>query len=76
MRSEGWAAGYMMRRIIAGAAAVAIACGGEAGQALAADVPVKSIVQSIDQLWNISYNTEVRYFSWQNTRGFPTNAAP
>ncbi len=66
----------MMRRIIAGAAAVAIACGGEAGQALAADVPVKSIVQSIDQLWNISYNTEVRYFSWQNTRGFPTNAVP
>lgn len=33
-------------------------------------------MQSIDQLWNISYNTEVRYFSWQNTRGFPTDVAP
>ena len=65
-----------MRRLIAGAAAVAVACGGGAGQALAADVPVKAVVQSIDQLWYISYNTEVRYFSWQNTRGFPTNAAP
>ena len=63
-----------MRRLIAGA--VAVACGGGAGQALAADVPVKAVVQSIDQLWNISYNSEVRYFSWQNTRGFPTNAAP
>jgi hypothetical protein len=63
-----------MRRLIAGA--VAVACGGGAGRALAADVPVKAVVQSIDQLWNISYTTEVRYFSWQNTRGFPTNAAP
>jgi hypothetical protein len=65
-----------MRRLIAGAAAVAVACGSGAGQVLAADVPVKAVVQSIDQLWNISYNSEVRYFSWQNTRGFPTNAAP
>jgi hypothetical protein len=65
----------MMRRLIA-SAAVAVACGGGAGQALAADVPVKAVGQSIDRLWNISYNTEVRYFSWQNTRGFPTNAEP
>lgn len=39
-------------------------------------MPVKAAVQSIDQLWNISYNTEVRYFSWQNTRGFTTDVAP
>lgn len=50
-----------------------------AGAAFAADLapmPVKAAVQSIDQLWNISYNTEVRYFSWQSTRGFPTGVAP
>lgn len=64
-----------MRRLIAGAA-VAAACGGGAGQVLASDVPVKAIVQSIDQLWNISYNAEVRHFNWQNIRGFPTNAIP
>jgi hypothetical protein len=39
-------------------------------------MPVKAAIQSIDQLWNISYNTEVRYFSWQNTRGFTTDVAP
>ena len=39
-------------------------------------MPVKAAVQSIDQLWNISYNSEVRYFSWQNTRGFTTDVAP
>jgi predicted porin len=39
-------------------------------------LPVKAAVQSIDQLWNISYNTEVRYFSWQNTRGFTTDVPP
>lgn len=39
-------------------------------------MPVKAAVQSIDQLWNISYNAEVRYFSWNNTRGFTTDVAP
>jgi hypothetical protein len=39
-------------------------------------LPVKAAMQSIDQLWNISYNTEVRYFSWQNTRGFTTDVPP
>jgi hypothetical protein len=27
-------------------------------------------------MWFVSYNAEVRYFSWQNTRGFPTDVAP
>jgi len=39
-------------------------------------MPVKAAVQSIDQLWNISFNSEVRYFSWNNTRGFTTDVAP
>jgi hypothetical protein len=39
-------------------------------------IPVKAAVQSIDQLWNISYNTEIRYFSWNNTRGFTTDVPP
>jgi hypothetical protein len=39
-------------------------------------VPVKATVQSIDQLWNISYNTELRYFSWRNTQGFPIGVTP
>jgi hypothetical protein len=39
-------------------------------------MPVKAAVQSIDQLWNVSYNTELRYFSWQNTRGYPNSVAP
>ena len=39
-------------------------------------MPVKAAVQSIDQLWNISYNSEVRYFSWRNTRGFTADVAP
>ena len=52
------------------------ACGSGVSPSLAADMPVKAAVQSIDQLWNISYNSEVRYFSWSNTRGFPTDVAP
>jgi hypothetical protein len=64
-----------MRWWIAGEA-MALACAFGAGQAIAADMPVKAVVQSIDQLWNISYNSEIRYFSWQNTRGFPTDVAP
>lgn len=39
-------------------------------------MPVKATVQSADQLWNISYNSELRWFSWQNTRGFTTDVAP
>ena len=57
-------------------AIVFIACAIGVSPSSAADMPVKAVVQSIDQLWNISYNTEIRYFSWQNTRGFPTNVAP
>src|ERR1700730_12626093 len=37
---------------------------------------VKAIAQSLDQTWNISYNSEVRYFSWQNSRGFPASVPP
>jgi hypothetical protein len=69
----------MMRWWIAGGA-MALACAFGASQAIAADLPVnmpvKAVAQSIDQLWNISYNSEIRYFSWQNTRGFPTDVAP
>jgi hypothetical protein len=57
-------------------AVVVCACGAGATQSVAADLPVKAAIQSVDQLWNISYNAEVRYFSWQNTRGFPTDVAP
>lgn len=55
------------------ASALALICFGP-GAAHAADMAVKAAtIQSIDQLWNVSYNAEVRYFSWQNTRGFPTD---
>ena len=60
-------------------ALIVCASGIGASPSFAADITpiaVKAAVQSIDQLWNISYNTEVRYFSWQNTRGFPTDVAP
>lgn len=66
-----------MRRInLAFGAIAAFACGAGITPSFAADLtpmPVKAAVQSIDQLWNISYNTEVRYFSWDNTRGYPTD---
>lgn len=39
-------------------------------------MPVKAAVQSIDQSWSILYNSEVRFFSWRNTRGFTTDVAP
>lgn len=62
-----------MRRIFLASAVALLA----SGAAHAADMAVKATaIQSIDQLWNISYNSEVRYFSWQNTRGFPNDVAP
>lgn len=39
-------------------------------------MPVKAAVQSADQSWLITYNSEIRYFSWRNTRGFPTDVPP
>ena len=55
-------------------AVVAGVCGVGTIPAFAADMAVKAAtVQSIDQAWNISYNSEVRYFSWDNTRGFPAS---
>jgi hypothetical protein len=40
-------------------------------------MPLKAAaIQSADQMWIVSYNAEIRYFSWQNTRGFPTDVAP
>lgn len=45
-------------------------------QAHAADMPTKATVQSTDQTWTASFNSEVRYFYWTNTRGYPTTAAP
>jgi hypothetical protein len=56
--------------------AVACACG-VTGEAFAADMPVKAAaVAAPDQSWSVSFNSEVRYFSWENTRGFPTDVAP
>ena len=52
---------------------------GVAGQAFAADLPsmpTKAVVKSADQAWTYTLNTEVRYFTWENTRGFPTDLAP
>jgi hypothetical protein len=46
------------------------------GPVLAADMPVKATVQAADQVWNVSYNTELRFFSWNNTRGYPVDPAP
>ena len=57
------------------AAAVAIACG-TTSETFAADMPVKAAVAAPDQSWAVSFNSEVRYFSWENTRGFPTDVAP
>jgi hypothetical protein len=69
--------GYPVRlnKLILGASLVCI-CGTGSGPSLAADMPVKAVVQSFDQLWNVSYNSEVRYFSWQNSRGYPTSVPP
>lgn len=63
------------------AAVVAGFCVGVTGvnPSLAADtspMPVKAAVQSADQAWAVSYNSEVRWFTWTNTRGFPTILAP
>lgn len=59
----------MRGKFVAGAV-VLIGLG--SGASHAADMPVKAAtIQSMDQLWNISFNSEVRYFSWQNTRGYP-----
>src|SRR5258708_5944718 len=63
-----------------GAIAIGI-CGIGVSHSFAADLgatpmPVKAAAQSIDQLWNISYNSELRWFSWQDTRGFTTDVAP
>lgn len=69
MRSLKWAFG----------AAAIMTCGLGADSSFAADIaamPVKAAMQSADQLWLISYNSEVRYFSWQNTRGYPVSTAP
>jgi hypothetical protein len=61
-------------KLILGAVAVC-ACG--AGPTFAADMPLKAAaIQSADQMWIVSYNAEVRFFSWQNTRGFTTDVAP
>jgi hypothetical protein len=56
-----------------------VVCAGGIGitSSFAADLPVKAAaIQSADQMWLVSYNSEVRYFSWQNTRGFTTDVAP
>lgn len=42
----------------------------------AADMPVKAVAAAPDQSWSLSFNSEVRYFSWTNTRGFPTDVPP
>jgi len=39
-------------------------------------MPTKAVVQSADKAWTVTYNSEVRYFTWSNTRGFPTDVAP
>jgi hypothetical protein len=55
-------------------AAVFCACG--LVPAFAADMPVKAAVQTTEQAWYVSYNTEMRFFSWNNTRGFPADVPP
>jgi hypothetical protein len=58
-------------------AIVAATCGVGTIPVSAADMAVKAAaVQSIDQAWNISYNSEIRYFSWDNSRGFPQSVPP
>ena len=70
-----WGKAVRSNKLVLGAV-IAGVCGIGVIPAFAADMPVKAAVQSIDQLWNISYNSEVRYFSWENTRGFPQSVAP
>src|ERR1700743_2579971 len=57
-------------------AAMAFTCVWNCETTLAADMPVKAAVAAPDQSWGVSFNSEVRYFSWQNTRGFPADVAP
>jgi hypothetical protein len=64
-----------MRCLIA-VVAMAFACGLNCETTFAADIPVKAAVAAPDQSWAVSFNSEVRYFSWENTRGFPTDVAP
>lgn len=45
---------------------------------LAADtpaMPVKAAVASADRTWSAAFETEVRWFSWNANRGFPTAAS-
>jgi hypothetical protein len=49
------------------------------GGALAADLPAmptKAVVQTVDKTWTWTFNSEVRYFTWSGTRGFPTDVPP
>lgn len=46
-----------------------------AGAAQAADIPTKAAnVTEQSSNWTINYTTDVRYFSWTGTRGFPSNS--
>src|SRR5712691_202580 len=40
--------------------------------ALAADMPTKAAVVSADNRWEAVFNSEVRYFTWTSSHGFPT----
>ena len=42
----------------------------------AASTPANTTVQSADQSWTASFNSEIRWFTWTDTRGYPTAYAP
>ncbi len=50
------------------------------GPASAADLPVKAPVDAapatVSERWNATFASEVRYYSWDSGRGFPTVAVP
>jgi hypothetical protein len=40
--------------------------------AVAADMPTKAAAVSSDNRWEATFNSEVRYFTWTSSHGFPT----
>jgi hypothetical protein len=60
---------------------IAVALGGLVGMmsaASATDYPTKAPAAeaaTLDQRWNVTFASEVRYFSWRGDRGTPANAS-
>jgi len=57
--------------LLSGAIFSLLCSGGAVSAADLPAMPVKAQVQSFDQRWQVTFNDEVQYYSWDSSQGYP-----